>query len=65
MPNETPSPDNGYVCFYKGKRTEVHAPTSLKAQEKAAAFFKAKKRREVSVVLAELNGQPVTHVAVD
>ncbi len=52
---------NGYVCFYRGKRTEVYADTSHQAQEKAAAFFKAKKSYEVTVVLAEKNGETVVH----
>ena len=52
---------NGYVAFYKGKRVEVHAPTSYEAQQKAAAMLKAKKAYEVSVVLAEKDGVQVTH----
>ena len=56
---------NGYVCFYKGKRIEVYAETLLEARDKAAKQFKAKKAYEVHVVLAELRGEIVTHVAVD
>ena len=52
---------NGYVAFYKGKRTEVHVNTSVEAQQKAAQQFKAKKSYEVTVVLAEKGGQPVIH----
>ena len=52
---------NGYVCFYKGKRIEILAETSFQAQEKAAKQFKAKKTWEVTVVLAEKQGQQVTH----
>lgn len=52
---------NGYIAFYKGKRTEVHANTSFEAQQKAAQQFKAKKSYEVTVVLAEKDGQQVTH----
>ena len=52
---------NGYVCFYKGKRIELRAATSYEAQQKAAAEFKAKKPHEVTVVLAEIDGVPVTH----
>jgi len=52
---------NGYVCFYKSKRTEVYASTSYEAQTKAAAFFKARKQYEVSVHLAEKAGEPVIH----
>lgn len=54
---------NGYVCFYKGKRTEVYADTTLQAQELAAKFFKARKSYEVSTILAEKNGEQVTHIA--
>lgn len=53
---------NGYVCFYKEKRTEVYADTTLQAQEAAAAFFKARKSYEVSVILAEKDGEQVTHI---
>jgi hypothetical protein len=52
---------NGYVCFYKGKRIEVQANTSFEAQTKAAALFKAKRAYDVSVVLAEKDGEPVVH----
>ena len=52
---------NGYIAFYKGKRAEVYANTSYEAQQKAAALFKAKKRYEVSVMLAEKEGQQVVH----
>jgi hypothetical protein len=52
---------NGYVAFYKGKRIEVYAVSSYAAQLEAAKIFKAKKSFEVSVVLAEKNGNTVTH----
>lgn len=52
---------NGYAAFYKGKRTEVYAKTSYEAQQKAAAFFKARKSYDVTVVLAEKGGAPVLH----
>jgi len=54
-------PLNGYVCFYKGKRTEVCASTTYEAQTKAAAFFKARKQYEVTAMLAEKAGTPVIH----
>jgi hypothetical protein len=60
MSNPTPSL-NGYICFYRTKRTEVYASTTYEAQTKAAAFFKARKQYEVTVVLAEKAGTPVTH----
>ena len=60
--SNTPAPSlNGYVCFYKQKKTEVYAKTSYEAQQKAAAFFKARKQYEVTVVLAEKGGAPVIH----
>lgn len=47
---------NGYIAFYRGRRTEVHADSSRAAQVKAAAFFKARKEWEVDVVLVEKPG---------
>lgn len=58
---------HGYVCFYRNQSVEVYAPTSFAAQEKAAIQMKAKKRYDVTVVLAERNvgpdgkGEQVTH----
>jgi len=60
MSNPTPSL-NGYICFYKSKRTEVYASTLLEARDKAAAFFKARKPYEVTAMLAEKAGTPVIH----
>ena len=54
---------NGYIAFYRGKQIEVHANTSYEAQQRAAAIFKARKPYEVTVVLAERDGQQVTHSA--
>lgn len=54
---------NGYVCFYKNKRTEVYATTVLEAQTEAAKFFKAKKSWEVTAMLAEKNEAQVVHTA--
>lgn len=56
---------NGYVCLYHGNRTEVHANTSFEAQKKAAAIFKAKNQYEVTVVLAEKDGEQVVHRPID
>jgi hypothetical protein len=44
---------NGYVCFYRGRRLEVRAATSLSARDEAAKLFKARKAFEVTAVLAE------------
>lgn len=54
---------NGYVCFYKGKKIEVYAETSYEAQQKAVAQFKAKKSYDVTVMLAEKQGEQVIHAA--
>jgi hypothetical protein len=48
---------NKYECFWKSKRITVEADTSYQAQQKAQAILKAKKGYEITVVLAELNGQ--------
>ena len=56
---------NGYIAFYKGKRIEIYAKTSYEAQQIAAKQFKAKKSYDVTVVLAEKNGEQVIHTAVD
>lgn len=50
---------NGYVCLYKKQKTEVYALSSYAAQKQAAVFFKAKKPYEITVCLAEKDGQPV------
>jgi hypothetical protein len=50
---------NGYICFYKGNRVEVYAETSYAAQQKAATILKAKRIYEVTVHLAEKNGETV------
>lgn len=56
---------NGYVCFWKGKRVEVYADTTLQARDKACAMLKVRKAYEVTVVLAEKDGAPVVHTPVD
>jgi hypothetical protein len=61
---------NSYQAFYKGKKIEVHADTSYKAQLKAAEVFqlsqsKLVKSYDITVVLCEVNGEQVTHVVVD
>jgi len=56
---------NGYIAIYKGKQIEVMAETSYKAQVIAAEQFGAKKSYEVTVMLAEKNGEQVTHRAAD
>lgn len=53
---------NGYICFYKGKKQEVYATSSYEAQLLGAKRLKARKSWEVTVVLAEKNGEQVTHL---
>ena len=52
---------NGYIAFYRSQQIEVYAPTSYEAQLVAAKIFKAKKSYEVTVMLAERNGEQVIH----
>ena len=52
---------NTYVAIYRNKRAEVQAETTYEAQKIAAAQFKARKTYEVTVMLAEKDGQPVIH----
>lgn len=54
---------NGYMCFYKEKVIAVYADSSYAAQQKAATLLKAKRAYEVTVVLAEKDGEPVVHTA--
>jgi hypothetical protein len=52
---------NGYVCFYKGKRIEVFADSIFAAQQQGAVLLKAKRIYEVTVCLAEKEGEAVVH----
>lgn len=57
---------NGYVCFWGSQRFEVYADSSYAAQCKAVELAQAKTRKkvksyDVSVMLAEKHGSPVTH----
>lgn len=58
---------NGYIAFYNGKKEEVFAETAYQAQLKAIDIFKPakSKRHMVHVVLAEKNGEQVTHTATE
>jgi hypothetical protein len=53
--------NNKYVCFWKSKEIVVEADTSYQAQQKAQVVFKAKKGYEITVMLAEKNGQAYVH----
>lgn len=52
---------NGYVAFYKGQRTEVYAETQYQAQLVAAGVLRARHSYDVTVMLAEVDGEPVIH----
>ena len=53
---------NRYVAFWMGHYTEVYADTAYKAQQASAEIFgKRCKRWDVTVVVAEIAGKPVTH----
>jgi len=54
---------NGYIGFYKGKKYEIHADTTYQAQQAIATKYGIKKPYEITVMLAEKNGEQVTHVA--
>jgi len=56
---------NGYICFYKGKQFEVYADSSLQAQKECAIDNHIKKRYEITVVLAEVNGETVIHKPIE
>lgn len=57
---------NGYIAFVEGKRHEIHAETAAEASEKARALYKGRKKYpRISVTLAEVDGEPVVHTAVD
>ena len=52
---------NGYIAFYRNKKCEVWANTTIEAMQKARIEFKARSVWGVTVVLAEKNDQPVIH----
>lgn len=57
---------NGYIAFVEGKRHEIEAETAYEADRKARALYKGRKKYpSVAVVLAEKDGEPVVHTAVD
>lgn len=58
---------NGYIAILKGKKIEVRAESLLEAKKIAAQQLKATKRQlgMLVVMLAEKDGQPVIHRAVD
>jgi hypothetical protein len=57
---------NGYKAFYANKQPiEIYAGSSYAAQLQAATVWNLKpsQRHKITVVLAELDGKPVTHIA--
>lgn len=52
---------NTYQCFCNGKKVEVKADTTYAAQQEAAKLLKVRKAYQVSVILVEKDGEPVTH----
>lgn len=58
--NHTPQPttepplSHPYVCLYRGKQLIIHAPTTYRAQQLAAAAFRTKKPWEISVLRADI-----------
>lgn len=62
---------NGYIGFAKHERFEVYAESQLEARNKVEAAFRAKHPRaklkayDVHVMIAEKDGKPVIHRAVD
>lgn len=54
---------NGYICFYNGQRWECLASSMIKAKELAIRHFKPPKSKHhmISVILAEKDGETVTH----
>jgi hypothetical protein len=55
---------NGYIVYYNGKTREIYANSSYEAYVKAVFSFNAPKKKAhlVTVMLAEKEGEQVTHV---
>lgn len=58
-------PRYGYIALWKGHRLELYADTLLAAQQLAATELGAPRRRDVTVALAEVDGEDYVHTAVD
>lgn len=56
---------HGYIALYGDKRHELYAESLYAAKQAAVAHFKPPKSRvhNVTVHLAEINGETVTHKA--
>lgn len=62
---------SGYIVFVRDERFEVYADSTLEAQVVALRLYQKKHPRakvrshEANAVLAERNGKPHVHIAVD
>lgn len=56
---------NGYICIFLGKRVEVIANDLWQAKQKAIQALKVPKGKQglLSIVLAEVEGNQITHNA--
>lgn len=52
---------NTYHAFYRGKKLELKAETTYKAQQEAVKLFKAKKAFEITIMLVAKGEEPYTH----
>jgi hypothetical protein len=54
---------NGYLTFYRDRKTEIYADTAYEAQKKAVDFFKPNKKDKhtITVHLCLRDGQQITH----
>ena len=60
--NPAPGSINGYIGFYKGKQYEVRASSSYEAQTIIAREHNIRAAHNITVVLAEKDGEQVTHL---
>ena len=58
---------NRYIAFYNEKKIELFAESLYSAKLKAIAEMRVPKSKQhlVSVMLAETDNKPVTHIAVN
>jgi hypothetical protein len=54
---------NGYIAFYRGNQKEVFADSIWQAKQKAIAELSVPKKKQglLSVMLAEVEGNQVSH----
>lgn len=58
---------NGYVCLYGNQRLDIRAETTYEAIQETAKRLKVPKKKQylISATLAEKDGKPVIHTAVN